>query len=361
MSRIRMIAVTGPKAREAHTILWEGEEGSRPDHVEVPRSLGPGYIRWVRIEEERADRPLDERSVLWRGSSWRAHLAGKDDPAYWFYSPDGHHWIPASESDLTEVHHELGRRLLAERREQEKLDDHNDQMEGEAELRRLPEEELGDLVYRVGSLEQRLLLVEGQASHVDHREAADYEATRKTLDLIVGWLKEFRASGFQPNPPAELFGEAGPTQGGGEAHAGQPGRSLGFMGARGGAAEEADGSRPRRQPLYGMAPMVPFRASRPARRAEGGGEIVNNRYRPKLTPEQVQSLLDDYRLPLDEGGLRVEEIALKYGISSSGVQKHTRRHHVSRERSVTRRPIRGERTFLLPVIPIRLVSRPAGH
>lgn len=80
----------------------------------------------------------------------------------------------------------------------------------------------------------------------------------------------------------------------------------------------------------------------------------------KLTPEQIQEILDHYRLPLSEGGLAIEEIAELYGVHVRTINHHTRQNHVTRPRSPHRK-IRKEGCYLLPVEgEIRPVSVPSA-
>lgn len=72
-------------------------------------------------------------SLLFDGGRWKLYRYTLDpSQAHWLYSPDGGiHWMSPGKDELTEVHDELARRLLAERAEQEKLDEHNDRAEAE--------------------------------------------------------------------------------------------------------------------------------------------------------------------------------------------------------------------------------------
>lgn len=134
----------------------------------------------------------EEPEVLWEGRSYRITASGHCQflsYGNWCTLADPH---PAMA--------ELARRLLEEHKQQEALDEHNDKMEEEdpAKVIRWLREDvaqhedrqtaldrgLGDLDSRLTRVEEDLLLVRGQAAHVDEREAGDYEATRIRLEAL---------------------------------------------------------------------------------------------------------------------------------------------------------------------------------
>lgn len=218
MSKIRIVAVSGPADSEAHTTIWQGDDKSLPSVLVLPANL-----EWREMRTIREEWP----EVLWEsretGDAWPVKILADGS----CLGDDGSGWRVVDVPTLRE----LARRLLEERKQQEALDDHNDKLE-EAEaseraawavmnehqdridavvrsaqgahdrlqvhdrrltklegelaavqgLVNLDEKTLNIHLGKIEKLEQDLLLVRGQAAHVDEREAADFEATRIHLD-----------------------------------------------------------------------------------------------------------------------------------------------------------------------------------
>lgn len=196
--------------------------------------------RGLATEDEQVERSLraaeragvtwdpEEPEVLWESADLRLLASGQWE---WEEFCGSGKWVPYLHEHawrgLSAALSELARRLLEEHEQQEALDEHNDKLGEEKEgvsrespawsrlsFLELQESEqveinkelrqrltvlegkiavLQGLVHvgdqallahlaRIQELEQDLLLVQGQAAHVDEREAGDFEATRIHLD-----------------------------------------------------------------------------------------------------------------------------------------------------------------------------------
>lgn len=211
MGKIRIVAVSGPADREAHTTIWQGDEDAVPDFFTVPCGLlrGVREIRTIREEEPEVLWEAPETEDVWAVRILLDGTVQAQDEGEW-----GNCDCPTTK--------ELARRLLEEHKQQEALDEHNDEVEEAASNDRAIWSTLNkhqdrldafdstvtpDIDRRLTKLEQDLLLVRGQAAHVDEREAADFEATQIRLGVPEEWRSAARDLPAGVDAMREVLGE----------------------------------------------------------------------------------------------------------------------------------------------------------